>query len=583
MDNSSIYESIMMNGCFNRLKDIRNSWNDKKSSVYGVEQIMDVGGEEFRNYDYIMNQCNLVIVEMIPLLIVELMKNYEIPAQFYGIKQNDAHIFSNVDGERWPDYIEQSNRKILFALSCREEDREGLYVFKEFGLGNRIPESLLEKIKSEIGVKRHCYVSMVEKDAYLEVINHNDDENDPSRGTGVYSLKDFFDFFFGYEEYKQFKRYADKLSEMVKNYYGFEIVRTLRPNTLYNFRKNVREDILSLNIKDFDSNRIISEEQGLLMEKHFFEEKNYELLTGASDFAQSYMTAEWLFSSLGKAGNIDLTVIAMGYFKAIEQLLFRFIKLHVKENDTTTRYIFVGKGKAYADDKGYAELTQSIMNDENKTKDINLGSLTGFFGYFDERRSRYYDRNEDLLCTGINKQTYRFIIDTLGKIVGLRNGYFHKDNLNDWEMVLEARKTARIVFFLILGAYDISSNDRNELGMINAVENDEFSKLCDYLNNKKMNSMFEIPVFYMNENAKPEDFWYSCRDEYIEYDMYGYPMYSGVYFRRFNEKTFSYKATKDDISLEIWEGNIVISKKNPGEIKLSGPMKKIYKDGEFFV
>ena len=583
MDTSSIYENIMMTGCFNRLKAIRNGWKTEDEKAYGLATIIDIGGTDYRSYDFIMKECNPIIIEMIPYLVMELMKAYEITAQFYEIKQNDAHVYSVKENENWPDYVEQSNRKDIFAFSCKGDAKEGLYVFKEFGIGNRIPESLLKTIKTQNGLKLHCYVSMVEKDAYTEVLNHNDNENDPTRGTGIYSLKQFFDFFFGVNEYGVFKKYTEIFTERVRSYFGFEIVRTLKPNTLHNFRKVVRDGIESFDIAKLDTESRITEEQRELIKKHFFEERRFELLTGSSDFAQSYMTAEWLFESLENAGNIDLTSIAMGYFKAIEQLLFYFIKLHVKENDPITRNIFVGKGRPYADEKGNAELSESLMEDDEKSKDINLGALTGFFGFFSERSSQYYYRNKDLLENGITESTYEYIIDVLTGIVGLRNGYFHKHNLKTWDSVVEARNSARLVFYLLLGAYRISESDKQQLGLIPSENHDDYYRLCEYLNECSGSADgLEIPVFYMNGETERYGFWMGYRDDFIEYDIYGEPIYSGAYFRQLHEKNHITKATRDTLPNEIWEGVLKISRSVPIQIEPSGPLKKLYKDGEFF-
>ena len=70
-------------------------------------------------------------------------------------------------------------------------------------------------------MKRHCYVSMMDGNAYSEVLNHNDDANDLTRGIGKYSLEQFFDFFFGPEEYVMFKKYTEEFTEKVKDYFGY--------------------------------------------------------------------------------------------------------------------------------------------------------------------------------------------------------------------------------------------------------------------------------------------------------------------------------------------------------------------------
>ena len=310
----------------------------------------------------------------------------------------------------------------------------------------------------------------------------------------------------------------------------------------------------------------------------------YELLTGTSDFAESYMTAEWLFYSLKDAGNIDFTAVAMGYFKAVEQLLFKMIKLHTIEKDGVSRKIYVGKGKDYADNDGNIELTDAHVEDEDIVKDISLGTLTGFFGYYSDLKNYYYKRNQDLLADGIDEKTYEYIIDVLTGIVGMRNEYFHKHNLNQWEKVIEARDSARLVFWIILGAYNIDDNDKVHLGYIQGNEHDDFYQLCEYMNNNAYNvPELSIPIYYINGQTDPYVFLMGYHDDYIEYDKYGEPIYSGVYFKSVGEKKFIIKTTKDkNHPDEIWEGELSISMDIPIKFTPSGPKKRIYKDGRFY-
>lgn len=395
MNTTEVYENIILTSCYSRLKSIRNSWKENKTNKYGLATIIDIGGEDYRSYDFIMDRCEAVVLEMIPYLIMELLKAYSIKASWYQIKRNDAHIYSVNDTENWPDYVEQGNRQPVFAFSCDDEAHKGiLYIFKEYGIGNHLPKTLIDTIIKENELKHYCYISIVENDAYSEVLNHNNNVNDPSRGTGIFSLKQFFESFFGTEEYERFKKYADILTRKAKDYYGFEIVRTLKPNTLHNYRCIVRDNLLSFDIEQIDLDGRLSQNQRSIIEKKFFDEKNYEIMTGSSDFAQSFMTAEWLFSSLTKVGNIDLTAIAMGYFKAIEQLLFAYIKLHTYEKDGVNRRIHVGKA-------GLLDITDVLMEDEQKTKDMNLGSLTGFFGFYNVDKKQYWERNKTCLWLGL--------------------------------------------------------------------------------------------------------------------------------------------------------------------------------------
>ena len=431
-------------------------------------------------------------------------------------------------------------------------------------------------------LEHYCYISYVEEEAFSEVINHNKSKDDPTRGTGIFSFKQFMEGFFGKEEYQEFKKYANLFSKRIRDYFGFALVRTLKPNAIHSFKKTVREDLKSLNATEIGANAGISETQRNIIERNFFDGKNYELLLGNSDFAQSYMTAEWLFSSLENAGNIDLTAVAMGYFKAIEQLLFSFLKNHTHEKDGASREVYVGKDKTYANTNGYAPLEDSLVEDEEKSKDLALGSLSGFFGYHDLRRNRYYRRNQDLLVSGINESTYEFIVDTLGEIVGLRNGYFHKENLKEWDKVKEARQNARLVFYIILGAYSISEDDKTRLGLIRVDEHDDFYKLCEYVNRRAYESSpLVIPIIYVNDISDPYAFGYPHQDDYIEYDNYGEPVYSGTYFREFGKDGRVIKVDRECLPKEIWEGVFVISETVPIKAEPSGAQKQIFCDGKF--
>lgn len=579
METKNIYENLIMTSCFNRLKAIRNSWNEDAGDRYGLATIIDIGGEDYRSYSFIMKRCEDIILEMIPYLAMELLKAYGIKSHWYQIKRNDAHVFAVNDKENWPDYVKQSNHQAVFAFSCEDaEHKEILYIFKKYGIDERLPKSLIDTILSENDLKHYCYISIAERETYKEVINHNDNINDPSRGTGIFSLKYFFDSFFGDGEYAVFKEYADVLTRKVKDYYGFEIVRTLKPNTLHNYRSTVRDDLRNFDIRLVDKEGRISEEQKKIIEKQFFGEKNFELLTGSSDFAQSYMTAEWLFHSLAEAGNIDLTAIAMGYFKSIEQFLFNFIRLHTFEKDGANRKIYVGKYDRL-------DLTDALMKDDQKTKDINLGSLTGFFGFYNSNKGQYWNRNKDLLVREINNDTYEYIVDVLSGIVGLRNGFFHKHNLLEWEKVTEARNNARLVFYLILGAYTLSDKDKSELGKIENSTHDDYYKLCEYMNQRSyetgLNGL-DIPIFYLCGQTDPYSFWLLHEDDFIEYDIYGDPIYSGIYFRQLQDKNRFQKATRENLPTEIWEGSLSISMNAPISITPSGPQKKIYENGKFY-
>ena len=579
MDTKQVYETVMMEYYLAKMKRLRNSWiGNRTEKKIGLATLIDVEGHEQRQYRGIMDQCNDYIYEMLGHVIKALLKAYNIPVQCYDLRCSTAYSYYGCEERYFLDYMDQHDEKNVLCFN--RKDQEVLFIFKKFGIRNDIPQKTIDDLLKTTKLKTFCYISYVEKEAFSEVINHNDDENDPSRGTNKYSLKQFFEGFFGIDEYLLFREYADEFTQKVRDYFGFELVRTIKPNTLHNFRGSVRYDLLNLNSQISQLLVNISEEQKKILDEHFFAQKNYELLLGKNDFAQSFMTAEWLYTSLSNAGNIDLTAIAMGYFKAIEQLLFSFIKLHTYEKDHVNRKIYTGKNDPNADQKGNATLTNTLINDEDRTKKLTLSSLTGFFGHYNDRTNSYVGRNQDILNNGINGMTYEFIIDTFDGVVGLRNGYFHKDNLSDWQKVESARNKALTVFYLLFGAYRISADDRRELGLILVDEHDDFYKLCDYINQKAYDSsMLTKPIFYFEDINDPNDYVFPRADNYIEYDNYGEPIYSGIYFSRKGQREWSKKITREEVPTEIWEGVFTITRDL--EYLVSGPQKKIFDNGTF--
>lgn len=214
-----------------------------------------------------------------------------------------------------------------------------------------------------------------------------------------------------------------------------------------------------------------------------------------------------------------------------------------------------------------------------------MSSLTGFFGYHEDTTKPYVIRNTDLLSIGINTNTYHFVIDVLSKVPETRNELFHKHNLTEWSEVIDARKCALQVFSLVLGSYRIDKADQTALGMLNSAIQDDFNNLCEYVENrlKTFDSVSIRPIFYFDANAEPIDCWIAREDNSIEYDEYGEPKYSGLYFIRPGDKRHVLKITKQNSPSEIWEGEWDFSGKVPNFFGQSGPKIKLFENGKFLL
>lgn len=569
MNNKEIYERNT-NIYFKEIKYVREQWDNKEKSkdLFSPDNIVcNIDSEEAPMYDFVMNQCREITHQMILSVFEDLIiENHSNATILYFFQDDNIFICkSDLEHMKNKKYMNKS-RELAFIVN--EDNRKVLYCIKKHGLNHQY---LNEKVRGleKYKLTHFRYVSLVYDNAYCEIINHNDDENDSSRGTGVFSVKWFFEQFFNLKEYNLFRTYIDGFAKKVNDYIGVNIVRKLTPHSLYSFKKLFFDEIRTIEL-DFQSFGL-DKSQIVILKKHFINEKNYLAMIGECDFAQSFRTAEWMYQSLRGSESIDLTAISMGYFKAIEQLLFSFISMHTLEKDNKNRQI-----KVY---NNLVTLTDSVIVQVGDK--ISLNNLAKFFGEIDIDNDFLKPRNRDLLYYDIDSQIYKYIVKFLNPIVDIRNNYFHKENIVDWTKVKEDRKTIYKFLFLFFGAYKIP--DKKVMG-IYLVEHDDYFKLCEYIHNKSFhdNNSFDFSVFSFDDD---KTVWDCLSDTNIKYDKYGNRTYSGIYFRaHFISGTNSQiEFHREKLPNLIKEGHFRINTKaGRAPFSISFPNKVIFKDGKFY-
>ena len=80
-------------------------------------------------------------------------------------------------------------------------------------------------------------------------------------------------------------------------------------------------------------------------------------------------------------------------------------------------------------------------------------------------------------------------------------------------------------------------------------------------------SQLAIPIVYAYDINDPYAFVFPHQDDYIEYDNYGEPVYSGTYFRELGKDGKVIKVDREHLPNEIWEGVLVISESVPIKIE----------------
>lgn len=619
MDSCAIYEELILDRCLSVAKDRRNQWDksqlptsdESKHGIRGSISLCDLGGRDYDLYRFMMDGLQESIQKAIIASVFEVARSRGIGFGQLSLAAIMARQYVAVDPsgrKRSFGPIPYCDPEPVPGISLTVENTSTLYIFIEPNIADYLPRGIENALLKSPGIDRIKYVMLAEKGIPSPSLNWFDNERDEVQGYKAYTLEEFFDDIFGHNEWKKLESYLNELREQVADYCGISIVKALRPNSLRHFSLSI--DVES---QKLSSELNITENQKELLDARFATGRAYAALTGTCDFAKSFKTAEWLYKSLkeachsdvsGKPAMVDLTPITASYFKSIEQYIYDFMAIHTSEHDQTDRKLFVGgnrstllPSKDYRRSTrplpitdGYIEITSSLLSPAFK-ETLNLGLLTRFFGSKD-RHGRLYENCTDLLVdTAKDCGAYELIVDTLARVTTLRNGYFHKANLYEWDKVDEVRDIVRLAFYLLLGAYEMTHEDEVELGFDTSMLLDGTYSLCEYINHRALtvdrfrsDGSLVLPLFYCEEVAVP--LFAMTSDSATEYDENGVAAYDGIHFRKFRPKV---EGQDDDtvffslanLPKRISEGYLEMTSPDLLRNKQSGPLKTIFEDGQF--
>ena len=542
--------SVFFDQALQRIKAVRNPNSDIPEKmdlgwdIVSRNQLFNFVGNDFLKIKNVTEYAQKISLSCLGAIVQNLFREYNLDMTPVTVKV-------------------QEDRRSPIAFSFVDRTNKLLLLFKE------IEECSFWKVKEqepadvvaamlEYKADNCAYIYIVKDYAYLQVLGHNDDEADPGRGYNIFSLKWIFDKYFDSDEYARFTEALDKYVNAVNTYIGYMYVKSLTPSAIVSFKKIVRKQI-----RDKDYRQLLSiEMHGFALDteayssirKQFIEQDKYRLLTGKDDFAESFITAEWLYDSMRKANAIDLTVVGMGYFKAIEQLLYNLICLHKNEKR------MMRKDYSYKELPNYIELND--INIENEYLDATIGSMANF-----------YKDNLDMLRRDLRFQTKKYIREAIFVYKDLRNGYFHKHNIHEWKKIDEIRDMTYYLLFLLLGSHQLMDSELPILGYLGDDYEDDFYRLCEYMN------YHSGELFYFIFENGEEQIFIACSDQNTKI-IDGHICYSGAYIKELGQNGQKYKVSREQLPLKICLGNLGIEqceniKFNPHKVQ------EIYVEGKF--
>ena len=411
------------------------------------ERIVSIGGNEYDFCSNTLDAARKISVDCVKAILFYLFQHYQIDVDIADTSTLEPNI--------------------QFAFVNKKEASLLVFLTPEKDLSWRLegyePDNLTA-LKRKYGVNICKYVYLMYDKAINQFFGYSMPEAETSN---ILTIKDLFCQYFCVSEYEAFRRHFSNYTAYINNYLGFAVVKNLTPVAQVNFRSAVLHRILSfdysklLTTKMHDKILITSEYSNL--RQHFIDEGMYLALFGSSDFAESLITAEWMYDSMREAQAIDLTVIGMGYLKSIEQLLYSIILLHKNEGRTIKSCIKDGPFYIQLDDTSIAD----------KSIDSTIGSLANFCAY----RS-----NQDIFRNTLHFKTKKYVTEAIFVFKDIRNGYFHKHNIKDWAKIDEIRDITYKLAFLLLGAAEIAEGNKHELGFPKGDFTSDRYKLCEYVN-----------------------------------------------------------------------------------------------------
>lgn len=281
----------------------------------------------------------------------------------------------------------------------------------------------------------------------------------------------------------------DKFQKAIKeanDNIGFETIPRLSLRYLSNFKDDIDFMLVhekyrdkrflmlpnSDNIEDL-SGIIFDEEDYKTCDEYFIENGLYKDLLGNEGFAKCFVTAEYQYHVFRQGNNFDYTSVVCGYLKAIEQLLYKFLKINLDNPTKDKLWILSGKNVPKAKQRD-GETTrrnpatgkrQVVFNKEFEHYfNITLSPMIWFL---------HDDENGWRLSVDGRKKVHKFLINFANDC---RNDYFHKDNIDDYEAVVGIRNNTILLMYLLIGGYKMSGSigeDKKLLG----VQDDTFDIL----------------------------------------------------------------------------------------------------------
>ena len=327
----------------------------------------------------------------------------------------------------------------------------------------------------------------VERILQIKWVDELTDYEESQKEYDVITPTDFFKEYLSMSEYHLFMLKVLPAIEAANAEIGFETIPRLSLRYLSNFKADVDAFLCNTAFEQMRFqvlpgskekkplyDQVLSPDDYEILDRNFKQRGLYKALLGTEGFAKCFITAEYQFQVFKQGYSFDYTSVVCGYLKAVEQLLYKLLQINL--DFPSQDVLWIKKNSLIIPKEKYV-LGETVQPNPETRKpkvvfkreleeyfDITLGPMIRFL---------YDNKNGWEISDDGQSKVHSFLLYFASSC---RNGYFHKENIDDFEMVSRIRNDAILIFYLLLGGYKLTGDHQKDMDKL-GINDDSFDRM----------------------------------------------------------------------------------------------------------